>query len=243
VRPETEALIAIVVVAAALVGLAIAFQRGDRTLRARLVVLFVALSLSPSLLTLGILWHEIGPRARVQSSAGVGRSLGAALVLARAQIAAHQTEAHALAQANDVDSPAGVVRVVYDRAGRRVLHSRGWPVPAAVAFLSQPDLDWPAVLPTARVWRAPDSTTVAIGIAPRADSTWVLVARALPRAESAALDAVVEGVRQSQRLGYLEDLRLTTAARLLGIAALVWAAFDHAAGRTPASGFRCRRAR
>jgi len=221
-RSETWAMVASIAVAAALVGLAIAFQRGDRTLRARLVVLFVALSIAPSLLTLGVLWREVGPSTRVQASAAVGRSLEAALVLARAQLAARQAQAHALARDDDGGDPAAGVsaRILYDRATHRVLQSWGWTPQAAATFLAHPDLAWPAVIPAPRVWRAPDFTAITLGIAPRPDSTWVLVAVRLPRSEAAAFETLVEGMRQSQRLDYLEELRLSTAAGVLGFVAL-----------------------
>jgi len=228
-RPETWGLVASIAVSAALVGLAIALQRGDRTLRTRLVALFVALSLAPSLLTLGLLWREFGPRARLQASAGVERSLEAALVLARVQIAARQAEAIARAR-SDHDSleviERGTARIDYDHEAHRVVRARGWTLTEATEFLSQPDLAWPAAVPAPRVWRALDSTAVALGIAASRDSNGlhVLVARPVPPAEAAAIDALVEGLQQSQRLGFLEDLRLATAARVLGFVALGWAA-------------------
>jgi len=225
-RPESWSLVASIAVAAALVGLAIALQRGDRTLRTRLVALFVALSLAPSLLTLGLLWREFGPRARVQAAAGIERSLEAALVLARARIAARQAEAISWARSGADPRPGAdpdAVRIVYDRDARRIVHATGWTADQAALFLSEPALDWPMAVPAPRVWQAPDSTVVALGVAPDS-SLQVLVALPVPAAEAAAIEALVEGLQHSQRLGFLEDLRVTTAARVLGFVALGWTA-------------------
>ena len=90
---ETWVLIAAAALAAVLVGLALAFQRGERSLRARLVITFVALALVPALTTLAVLLPDLTTRRHLQASEAFRRSMESALVLARVR----HTEAQAIA--------------------------------------------------------------------------------------------------------------------------------------------------
>jgi nitrogen fixation/metabolism regulation signal transduction histidine kinase len=221
--------------AAALLVLAVAAARSTRPLRTRLLLTLVALALVPSLLTLVALWRELAPRARLRTARGVERSTAAALAIARHTLAVRHDAAAARAAAVAARlalepalaladaAPADAATIVYDST-ERVLDARGaWGEGGAARFLAQPAVAWPAATLPPQIHSAPDSTWVVAAVAavPDRSARHVLVALPLPPDEAAALLAVVESVQQSQRLDFLEDLRLRTAARLMAVFALV----------------------
>jgi nitrogen fixation/metabolism regulation signal transduction histidine kinase len=227
------------VVALGLLAVALWLVRSDRPLRARLGLVFVTLALSPSLLTLVVLWRELAPRTRLSATQGVERSMSSALTLARETLAARRAEAQVLAErgAERAATQASVaalatltaaphLAVLFDVQPRRVLAVHGgWTPHAAATFLTRPEIDWPAGPRPSELSTAPDSSAVVAGAA-RVPGTQparcVLVALRLEPAQAAAIRAVVQGVQQSQRLGFLEDLKLRTAARLMAAIAIAY---------------------
>jgi nitrogen fixation/metabolism regulation signal transduction histidine kinase len=238
---EALVLVGGVVVAGALLAVAVLAVRSDRALRLRLGVVFVAMALAPSLLTLVALWRELAPRSTLQAAHGVESSLEAALVLARQSLAARHAEAERLAASaarraasgsaplaaapvEAVDGAAQLLVLFEPRAQRVVAVAGDWSETQARAFLERPSVRWPEAGFPAELVLAPDSSAVVVGSAPVPGSDPVrdvLVLLPVPPAVAAAIDGVVEGVQQSQRLGFLEELKLETAARLMaGLAAL-----------------------
>jgi nitrogen fixation/metabolism regulation signal transduction histidine kinase len=197
----------------------------------RLVFVFVALALAPALLTLVLLWRELAPRSRLATSQGIQRSMHSGLELARGALAARQAAAESLA-ASAVHAAehglglaalagCGCVAVVFEPTTRTVLEAQGSWAARAAEFLERPALPWPTATAPLDLLPAPDSSYVVA--ATRALGTrQVLVALPVPAAEAAAILRVVEGAQQAQRLGFLEELKLATAARLLGVVAAVF---------------------
>lgn len=233
-------LLALATLAAAVLFLAaLAAIRSTRPLRTRLLVAFVALALVPSLLTLVAMWREVAPRTRLSAAHGVERSTAAALTLARHTLAARHAEALAAARRAartihpasqgkiaglDSLAPPGGATLVYDPRGRRLHAAAGqWSRADAEWFLAQPALAWPDTTAPAQLLATPDSISVVAAVAavPGAASQRVLVALPVAPVEARALMAVVESVRHSQRLDFLEGLRLETAARLMAGLALL----------------------
>jgi len=222
--------------AVALLVVAVASARSARPLRTRLLLTLVALALVPSLLTLVALWRELAPRTRLRAARGVERSTTAALALARQTLATRYAEAEAQAAAvaarlaldsttalAAIASP-GAATIVYDAGTRRVLAVHGpWDRVAAIRFLAQPPVAWTAGALPPQLLVGPDSSHVVAGVAtlPSRGPQRVLVARTLRAAEANALLDIVESVQHTQRLDFLEDLRLRTAARLMAVFALV----------------------
>jgi nitrogen fixation/metabolism regulation signal transduction histidine kinase len=222
--------------AGALLVTAVATARSARPLRTRLLLALVALALVPSLWTLVALWRELAPPERLRTARGIERSTAAALTLARQALSARhasvESHAAALAARLALDStrtvagwvpPAGAA-VVFDPAAQRVVDCAGrWTPEAAARFLATNGVAWPRGALPPQLHAAPDSGAVVAGVAtlPSRPHRRVLVALPVPAPEAAALRAVVESVQQSQRLDFLEDLRLRTAAQLMAIFALV----------------------
>ena len=218
---------------------ALAAIRSTRPLRTRLLVAFVALALVPSLLTLVAVWRELAPRARLRAAHGVERATEAALTLARQTLAARHAEALAAARRTahgvrpmlggtvaGLDSVAApqCETLVYDLKAHRLHAAAGtWSRADAEWFLAQPGLAWPDTTAPPQLLSTPDSMSVVAAVAalPSAASQRVLVALPIAPAEARALMAVVESVRHSHRLDFLEDLRLETAARLMAALAFL----------------------
>ena len=247
---ESWLLLVALLAATVLVVVATVLVRGDRPLRWRLVGVFLALALSPALLTVVVVWRELAPKTRLATSEGLERSLGSALMLAREALAEHHAEAETLAarvaarvEAQELAGRNAVVRaahldslrdapyqaVLFDPAAHEVLAFQGSWTPVQVRlFLESPAVRWPTgPLPTELV-PGPDSTWVAVGTrqtgsqAPTADATRPVALVALPVPEAEAILTVVQGMQQAQRLGFLEELKLSTAGRLLAVIAAVY---------------------
>ncbi len=225
--------------AAVLLVAAVAAIRSARPLRTRLLVAFVALALVPSLLTLVALWRELAPPARLRAARGVERATEAALGLARHTLALrHATaldgattvagrlamNADSIPPGLDRIAPPGCETLVYDVRARRLRATHGgWTRADAEWFLAQPALAWPGANLPPQLLSTPDSVSVVIAVArvPARPDERVLVAVPIEPQEARALVSVVESVRHSQRLDFLEDLRRRTAARLMAVFALL----------------------
>ena len=119
--PESWLLSLAVLLAASLVVAALVLARRGNSLRARLVVVFVALALVPSALTLVFLWRELAPRSRLSVAQGVERSLDDAVSLARREVTASHGEAAAMAATAATENAAmAVQRPGVSRAGGSV---------------------------------------------------------------------------------------------------------------------------
>lgn len=223
--PDNALLAAALGAVAALLLTVVLLQRGDRSLRARLVLIFVALAITPATLTGVVLWREMGPRTRLQATEGIGRTLQSALTVARLHLAERQTFAEQRAAAHcsrdsatastSDSAPESRAVLRYSASNRQLHQARGtWSAADAERFLDR--LAWPVHSPPPQIYVAADSGHVVVGVATCADSTQtVLVALSLSKTEADAITAVVHDLRQSQRLGYLEELKLSTATRVL----------------------------
>jgi signal transduction histidine kinase len=240
------------VLATAFVVAAAILVHGDRPLRWRLVGVFLAMALAPSLLTWVVVWRELAPRTRLAASLGLERSMESALLLARESLATHRARAESLAvraadraaahagvesgdttmppTALDALGPPSVHAAIYAPAAHRVWATAGgWTLPEFQDFLAQPAVDWPDPNLPAELFRGPDSSFVVVGTqrvqAPKSDPSAdlvALVALPVPPDEAAAILAVVQGMQHTQRLGYLEELKLDTTTRLLAVLAAVY---------------------
>jgi hypothetical protein len=213
-------LLASALLALALVLAVLLLARRGRSLRARLVVVFVTLALAPSSLTLVFLWRELAPRSRLSVAQGVERSLDDAVSLARREVATRHGEALAMAQhaaqrvaagaapESALDSLAATpyVALLAEPGARRVLAGHGtWTHSQARAFLDLPAVGWPASRLPVQLLTAPDSTAVVVGVARVANSkpaTVTVVALSLPSAQAAAIRNLVAGVQHAHRLGF-----------------------------------------
>jgi nitrogen fixation/metabolism regulation signal transduction histidine kinase len=234
VNAETWVLIAAAVVAATLVALALAFQRGDRSLRARLVITFVALALVPALTTLAVLLPDLTTRRHLQASEAFQRSMESALVLARvrhieAQAIADSAVARLRRGASTLDGLADETYVALLFAGKPasakllVVHG-GWSPEAAHRFLETALVGWP-VSPLARPVPGPDGTPMAAAVAgPMSpDSTgarYVLAGLHVADAEATAIQALDASIRPALTLGRIEQNWLVAGVRLLAGLAL-----------------------
>jgi nitrogen fixation/metabolism regulation signal transduction histidine kinase len=244
VSVEPIVLAAGVVLAAGLLGTALAFLIGNHTLRSRLVAVFVALALVPALLSTVILWWELQPRTWRSASRGIGLSLESALVLARnvladrqalardaAEVALQRLEARHHPDAADLTDLLPARYVAFFCAGEpgreRVLAVHGAWTPAQAALLMHD------VLPAQRTTRdtpqlvtAPDSAQVVVGAAGpvllEEHQLYALVVLALPEEEAHAIRAVVESYRRAQQLGLFERLLFRHVWFYLGAVALVF---------------------
>ncbi|MFQ5601189.1 MAG: PAS domain-containing sensor histidine kinase [Candidatus Krumholzibacteriia bacterium] len=241
---ENALLIAGVVLALALLGAAVTFLRGSYSLRARLVVTFVALALVPALLSMVTLWRELQPQAWRSASRGVGLSMESAIVLARNVLAdrhdfAREAAETALARLQSTRKAhrgdlADLLRGRYvaffcagQPGGERVVAAHGpWTFEQAAQLMRD-------VLPGARSGSerrqlivAPDSTDVVVSVAGpavvRGEPHYVVVALPVPEEEAAAIAAIVESYQRSQQLRLLEQLQLRHAGYFLAALAALF---------------------
>jgi nitrogen fixation/metabolism regulation signal transduction histidine kinase len=120
------------------------------------------------------------------------------------------------------------VALLTEPGARHLVSGHGsWSGAQARAFLSLPEVGWPASPLPAQLVAAPDSTTVVVGtalVAAKKPVQVILVALALPRAQADAIRNLVAGVQHAHRLGFLEELKLQTVVRLVVGLALASAA-------------------
>ena len=235
-----------VALAVLLLVAAIVVLRGAYGLRLRLIVIFLALALVPTLLTIVILWRELQPQARVDSSVGIGQRMESALVLARRTLSdRHENARRAavsiqdqLTAGVDVDSlvlvelflqPYSAFVCTGAPGDETILRSHtSWPAAESLRFVR-------TLLPSQRQQRnvaqmvdAPDGSQVVLGVA-AADSNdidsrapFVLVAAQVETQTAAAIVATVENVRRSRQLGILEQLQIRSAGRVLATLAILF---------------------
>jgi nitrogen fixation/metabolism regulation signal transduction histidine kinase len=241
-----------VVIALALLGAAILLLRGDYTLRARLVAVFAALTLVPSLLTMVMLWRELQPRAWLAASRGIGGSMESALILARDVLAerhrmANQAARDALerlresgrAEASALDDLLPARYVAFFCAGDpgtetvRAIHG-GWNEQQATQLLRDVLPGRRGAFSGAQLIVAPDSADVVVGVAgPHAlaeQAYYAMVIIPVPTEEAQAIAAVVESYRRSQQIGLLEELHVRNAGYILATFAFVFLVVAFAVG-------------
>jgi nitrogen fixation/metabolism regulation signal transduction histidine kinase len=235
------------VLAVLLLLAAVVVLRGAYGLRLRLIVIFLALAMVPTLLTIALLWRELQPQAHVNSSVGIGQRMESALVLARKALTDRQDMARLAA--TQVQSKL--------QAGERVAPTllEGLLVQPYVAFVCAGPAGEETILASHTAWAAaesqqfvrgvlpgqdptrtvtqmvdaPDGSQVVVGIAsadhgtaPEPQTIVVLVAALVEPQTADAVTATVENVRRSRQLGILEQLQIHSAGRVLATLALLF---------------------
>ncbi len=241
---ETLLLVLGLLVALGLLAAAVRVLVGDFTLRARLVVVFLALTLVPTLFTMVTLWRELRPRFSLSTSRGIQRTMESSLVLARSVLAdrhgmaneAARVALESLRAAERVDAAALddllLARYVAffcagDPGEESVRALRGgWNEEQATALMRD-------VLPgrrndssLAQLLTAPDSAEVVVGVAGphvlNEEPHYAMVAVPVPYDEAQAIAEVFENYQRSLQMRFFEDLHTRNAVYALATFALVF---------------------